>query len=72
MKKLNEWTNEENLELAVKELTEIIEILGNVNLTTQTYKKEHLKKLHLSYDMLLKLRHKLQKRLDSLEELKNV
>ena len=68
MKKLNEYTNRENLEFTVNKLNEIIEEWGNINILSETYRKFELKKLHKTYDKLFELRKKLQNRLNSLEE----
>lgn len=72
MKQLYEWTNKENLELAVNELNIIIDEWGGINIASETYRKEHLKRLHKTYDRLLKLRQKLKNRLKSLEENEDV
>lgn len=72
MKELKDWTNEENLELAVNELNTIIDEWGGINIASETYRKEHLKRLHNTYDKLLNLRQKLKNRLKSLEENEDV
>lgn len=68
MKELKDWTNEENLELAVNELNIIIDEIGNINLASESQKKESLKRLHKNYDKLIVLRKKLANRLKSLKE----
>ena len=68
MKELKDWTNEENLELAVNELDIIIDEIGNINLASESQRKESYKRLHRSYDKLIILRRKLVNRLKSLEE----
>lgn len=68
MKELKDWTNEENLELAVNELNIIIDEIGNINLATESQRKEGFKRLHKNYDRLIILRKRLANRLKSLKE----
>lgn len=63
-----EWTNRENLEFTINKLNEIIEEWGNINISSETYRKFEFKKLHKTYDKLFELRKKLQKRLKEEEE----
>lgn len=63
-----QWTNKDNLEYTIKELTEIIDLVGGINLATNYQKKNELKKLHKSFDKMLNLRKRLEYRLKILEE----
>lgn len=62
------WTNKENLELSVKELNKILDILGNVNLFTEYHKKDNQRKMQDAYSKVFDLRNRLNIRLESLEE----
>lgn len=67
-----QWTNKDNLELSIKELTKILHTLGNVNLFTNLYsiyhKKDNQKKVQDAYSIAFELRNRLQKRLENLED----
>lgn len=67
MKELRDWTNKENLELAINELNIIIDEIGNINLASESQRKEGFKRLHKNYDRLIVLRKKLANRLKSLK-----
>lgn len=48
-----------DLDYVIDDLSEIIELVGKINLSTTYRPKQELLKVHKSYDMLLDLRKKL-------------